>query len=68
MYLNELLLRLLARDPYARCSTSMPVVRVLAAAWRRAAGREEAVEPALRAFELLLLRELGLLPALDRKP
>jgi hypothetical protein len=33
MYLNELLLRLLARDdPYARCST-MPVVRA-GAAWR----------------------------------
>ena len=31
--------------------------------WRREHG--EALEPALRAFELLLLREIGLLPALD---
>ncbi|HEX2545560.1 MAG TPA: DNA repair protein RecO [Ramlibacter sp.] len=60
-YLNELLLRLLARDDphpplfdvYAAC------VRVLAAQDR------QMLEPALRAFELLLLREIGLLPSLD---
>jgi len=70
MYLNELLLRLLAReDPYALLFDAYAaVVRLLAAASapRRQAGEgEAAVEPALRAFELLLLRELGLLPALD---
>jgi DNA repair protein RecO (recombination protein O) len=62
-YLNELLLRLLPRDDahpvlfdhYSAC------VQVLAS------GHGEAVEPALRAFELLLLRELGFLPALDRQ-
>lgn len=60
-YMNELLLRLLARDDahprlfdaYAAC------VSVLAS------GHVEALEPALRAFELLLLREIGLLPSLD---
>ncbi|MEG2048131.1 MAG: recombination protein O N-terminal domain-containing protein [Comamonas sp.] len=71
MYLNELLMRLLAReDPYALLFDAYAaVVRLLAAASapRRKADAEEgaAVEPALRAFELLLLRELGLLPALD---
>ena len=72
MYLNELLMRLLAReDPYALLFDAYAaVVRLLAAASapRRKADGEEgaaAVEPALRAFELLLLRELGLLPALD---
>src|SRR5437868_6469627 len=60
-YLNELVLRLLARDDahprlfdvYARA------VQVLASE------HGEAREPALRAFELLLLREIGFLPALD---
>jgi hypothetical protein len=38
MYLNELLLRLLARDPYALLFDAYAaVVRLLAAAWRRAA-------------------------------
>lgn len=61
MYLNELLLRLLARadahtalfDAYAG------VVRVLASE------HGDALEPVLRSFELLLLREIGLLPSLD---
>lgn len=61
MYLNELLLRLLARadahtalfDDYAG------VVRVLASE------HGDALEPVLRSFELLLLREIGLLPSLD---
>lgn len=61
MYLNELLLRLLARadahtalfDAYAG------VVRVLACE------HGDALEPVLRSFELLLLREIGLLPSLD---
>jgi len=60
-YLNELLLRLLARDdPHpALFDLYAAAVRVLAA--------QDALtlQPALRAFELLLLREIGLLPALD---
>ena len=60
-YLNELLLRLLARDdPHPRLFDAYAgAVHVL--------GSEhgEALQPALRAFELLLLREIGLLPALD---
>jgi len=60
-YLNELLLRLLARDdPHAHLFDSYgAVVRVLASE------HGEALEPVLRSFELLLLREIGLLPALD---
>ncbi|MBS0317888.1 MAG: DNA repair protein RecO [Proteobacteria bacterium] len=62
-YLNELLLRMLARDdPHpALFDGYVFAVRVLAAA------HGEALEPALRAFELLLLREAGLLPALDQQ-
>ena len=60
-YLNELLLRLLARDdPHpALFDVYAATVRVLAADDRLT------LEPALRAFELLLLREIGLLPTLD---
>ena len=60
-YLNELLLRLLARDdPHQRLFDSYAaVVQVLASE------HGEALQPALRAFELLLLREIGLLPLLD---
>lgn len=60
-YLNELLLRLLARDdPHPRLfDTYAAAVSVLAS------GHGEVLEPALRAFELLLLREIGLLPSLD---
>lgn len=60
-YLNELLLRLLARnDPHpALFDAYAAVVRVLASE------HGDALEPLLRAFELLLLRELGLLPALN---
>ena len=60
-YLNELLLRLLARDdPHTHLFDSYgAVVRVLASE------HGEALEPVLRGFELLLLREIGLLPALD---
>ncbi|AVP57247.1 DNA repair protein RecO [Pulveribacter suum] len=62
LYLNELLLRLLAReDPYAALfDVYAGVVRVLGSG-----EHGDALEPLLRAFELLLLRELGLLPALD---
>ena len=62
-YLNELLIRLLARDDahpplfdsYAR------VVAVLASE------HGEALQIALRGFELLLLRDIGLLPSLDQQ-
>jgi DNA repair protein RecO (recombination protein O) len=60
-YLNELLLRLLARDdPHPRLFDAYAAaVAVLASQ------HGEALEPALRAFELLLLREIGVLPTLD---
>jgi len=60
-YVNELLLRLLAReDPHPRLFDAYAqAVAVLASE------HGEALQPALRAFELLLLREAGLLPALD---
>ncbi len=60
-YLNELLLRLLARDdPHERLfDVYAGVVQVLASE------HGEALQPALRAFELLLLRDIGLLPTLD---
>ncbi|HSV51414.1 MAG TPA: DNA repair protein RecO [Burkholderiaceae bacterium] len=60
-YINELLLRLLARDdPHERLFDSYAgVVQVLASE------HGEALQPALRAFELLLLRDIGLLPMLD---
>ncbi len=60
-YVNELLMTLLARDdPHPRLfDVYSRVVEVLASE------HGEALEPALRAFELLLLREIGLLPLLD---
>lgn len=60
-YLNELLLNLLARDdPHPRLfDVYASVVQVIAS------GHGEALQGALRAFELLLLREIGLLPVLD---
>jgi len=60
-YLNELLLRLLARDdPHpALFDFYGATVRVLAGE------QPQLLQPALRAFELLLLREIGLLPSLD---
>jgi DNA repair protein RecO (recombination protein O) len=62
-YLNELLLRLLARDdPHpALFDTYAQVVRVLASE------HVEVLEAALRTFELVLLREIGLLPRLDQQ-
>jgi DNA repair protein RecO (recombination protein O) len=65
LYLNELLLRLLARDDAheALFDAYAGVVEVLAS---EHAGAQAATQAAaLRAFELLLLREVGLLPALD---
>lgn len=64
-YINELLLRLLARDdPHeALFDAYAAVVQVLAT---EHAGAQAATQSAaLRAFELLVLREVGLLPALD---
>jgi DNA repair protein RecO (recombination protein O) len=60
-YLNELLMRLLARDdPHPGLfDVYANVVRVLASE------HGEVLQTALRAFELLLLREIGLLPVLD---
>ncbi|GAB4212295.1 MAG: DNA repair protein RecO [Rhodoferax sp.] len=60
-YLNELLLRLLAReDPHPLLfDVYAQAVAVIASA------HTELLEAALRAFELVLLREIGLLPALD---
>ena len=60
-YLNELLLTLLARDdPHpVLFDVYANVVRVLASE------HDEALQAALRTFELLLLREIGLLPQLD---
>jgi DNA repair protein RecO (recombination protein O) len=58
-YLNELLLKLVARqDPHPALFDAY--VQALAAL-----GSDPAEGPALRAFELLLLRGLGVLPALD---
>jgi DNA repair protein RecO (recombination protein O) len=60
-YLNELLLRLLARD-----DPHPALFDIYAAAVRVLAGQEpQWLQPALRAFELLLLREVGLLASLD---
>ena len=60
-YLNELVLRLLARDdPHAQLFDAYAMaVRALAS------GQPEIVQPALRAFEMILLREIGLLPMLN---
>ena len=60
-YLNELVLLLLARDdPHPGLfDIYANVVKVICS------GHAEALQTALRAFELLLLREIGLLPVLD---
>lgn len=60
-YLNELLLTLLARDdPHPGLfDVYANVVQVIAS------GHGEALQSVLRAFELLLLREIGLLPLLN---
>ena len=60
-YLNELLLRLLARDdPHpALFDAYAMAVQILAS------DQSTLLQAALRTFELLLLRDVGLLPALD---
>lgn len=62
-YVNELLLRLLAReDPHpVLFDAYAQTVRALAAEDSQASSEQSA----LRTFELLLLREIGLLPQLD---
>jgi DNA repair protein RecO (recombination protein O) len=60
-YLNELLIKLVARsDPHPRLfdayAATLPAL---------AAGNDLWTQAALRAFELVLLREIGLLPQLD---
>lgn len=62
-YLNELLMTLLARDdPHpALFDLYANVVTVLASE------HEEVLQAALRTYELLLLREIGLLPQLDQQ-
>lgn len=64
-YVNELLLRLLARDDAheALFDAYAGVVEVLAGEHVGAQAATQAA--ALRAFELLLMREVGLLPSLD---
>ena len=58
-YLNELLIKLLARhDPHPR------LFDAYAATLPYLVGDDDAVQGALRAFELVLLREIGLLPDL----
>ncbi|HEY6353715.1 MAG TPA: DNA repair protein RecO, partial [Burkholderiaceae bacterium] len=60
-YLNELLLRLLARDdPHPR------LFDAYAATLQAFGDNETRREAALRAFELLLLRETGVLPEFNR--
>lgn len=61
-YLNELLMKLLARnDPHAR------LFDAYAATLPALAAADDMLTPAaLRAFELVLLREIGLLPQLDQ--
>jgi len=62
-YLNELLLTLLARDDTHAALFDIydKVVQVIASE------HGEVLQAALRTYELLLLREIGLLPALDRQ-
>lgn len=64
-YLNELLMRLLARDdPHASLFDAYATaVQILASG--HGAAQNATHSAALRAFELILLREVGLLPALD---
>jgi DNA repair protein RecO (recombination protein O) len=60
-YLNELLLKLLARDdPHPALFDIYALVTEV-----MASGHSELLQSALRTFELLLLREIGLLPLLD---
>ena len=66
-YVNELLLRLLARDDAheALFDAYAGVVQVLATSASHGDAQAATQASALRAFELLLLREVGFLPTLD---
>ncbi|HEU4458653.1 MAG TPA: DNA repair protein RecO [Methylibium sp.] len=65
-YLNELLMKLLAReDPHPALFDAYAAVMPLLGGQGRAFD-EAALEITLRSFELLLLREVGLLPELSR--
>ena len=68
LYLNELLLKLLARqDPHpALFDGYADTLAALAAVADVAAAPEGDDGPVLRAFELMLLRELGVLPELSQ--
>lgn len=61
-YLNELILRLLARD-----DPHPPLFDAYAATVQLLSTAADLMQPALRAFELHLLREIGWLPDLDRE-
>ena len=66
-YLNELLMRLLARDdPHPALFDAYALtVHIIAQEFRKEATGEKILEVALRAFELMLLREIGFLPTLQ---
>ena len=70
-YLNELLMRLLARDdPHPALFDAYALtVHIIAQEFRKEvadeATRGRVLEVALRAFELMLLREIGFLPTLN---
>ncbi|MDM0114318.1 DNA repair protein RecO [Variovorax sp. J22R133] len=64
-YLNELLMRLLARDDPHQALFDAYAGAVEVLATDHASAQSAAQTGALRAFELILLREIGLLPSLD---
>jgi DNA repair protein RecO (recombination protein O) len=66
-YLNELLQKLLARDDAHDhvFDAYGDTLQALAAAAAQDVGDDRAAQAALRAFELVLLRETGLLPGLE---
>ncbi|KWT90224.1 DNA recombination and repair protein RecO [Variovorax sp. WDL1] len=64
-YLNELLLRLLARDDAHEALFDGYAILVQVLAGDHGGAQAATQAAALRAFELLLLREVGLLPVLD---
>lgn len=65
-YVNELLMRFLARDDAH--TTLFDVYRITIATLVQYAHQRDYLQAALRAFELLLLREVGLLPDLSITP
>lgn len=64
-YLNELLQKLLARDDAHEAVFDAYADTLQALAEADTAADEAAAQAALRAFELLLLREIGVLPGLE---